>query len=77
MQMMRAKCKACAWTFDVASLPGPATEVCRVIDARCLCPICYADCAALADPRPLTDAEISAKGLGLLGTASTQREVAA
>lgn len=74
MQMMRAKCVQCHWVFDVASLPGEALTVCRVMSARTPCPICYADGAVMADPRPLTTDEIAAKTLGELGAASAKTE---
>lgn len=70
MQMMRAKCCKCNWTFDVASLPGTAIEVAKTAMKRSRCPLCYATGAVLAPTRALTDDEIAAKTLSQLGTAS-------
>lgn len=70
MQMMRARCAACSWTFDLVALPGPATDVANTMQRRAACPLCYHGRSYMADPRPLTVDEIAAKGLGPLGIAS-------
>lgn len=57
MQMFRARCNVCGWTYDTVVLPMPITEAARVIGAS-HCPMCANHrgntCAA---PRDLTDAE--------------------
>lgn len=69
MQMMRATCTQCNWTFDVASLPGSVSDATKAMLARSLCPICYSKGAVMASPRPLTPDEIAAKTMGKLGSA--------
>lgn len=60
MQMMRGRCGRCSWEFDLTSLPGEAMAVCRSIEKR-HCPICYSPKVMMADSRPLTDDERTAK----------------
>lgn len=70
MQMMRAKCGACSWVFDLAALPGRALDVAETVKRRAVCPLCYDSRALMAEARPLSDDERAAKGLGPLGAAS-------
>lgn len=58
MQMIRGKCKACAWEFDLVTAPMPLTKWARAAQERSTCPMCgHRDGNTLAPERPLTDAE--------------------
>lgn len=57
MQMFRATCRKCGWTFDVVALPLPLTLAVRAMENTC-CPMCT-NCVdnTIGAQRALTDAE--------------------
>jgi rubredoxin len=71
MQMFRARCGNCQWTYDVVTQPMPLDVWVRVARAA-ICPMCgIPDVRTVAvPPRDLTEAETQHK-LRLLTAASS------